>query len=287
VLFAEEHRLLPQAFLFGVLHVHMSAVVRQSYLLGQLSESGWWYYFPVAMAVKTPIATVVAIAGAAWMAMARRAKWWNDLQRRWLAMCLLTPALLYTLFLMQSNLNLGLRHILPVYPLAYIAIGIVAAKFWSRILLTIMALALAVESLAAFPNFIPFFNIAVGGSRGGFAILGDSNLDWGQDLKPLSKWYKTWRTDHPKEKFYLCYFGIADPAYYGIDYVNLPGGWGLGPPTTMPSEPGVIAISATRLQGIYTPDLERLYAPLRAQKPMAVIGGSIYLYPFRGAANGH
>jgi len=187
---------------------------------------------------------------------------------------------------MQSNLNLGLRHILPIYPPAYIAIGIIAAKFWPRrgaqIVAAILAMGLAIESLAAFPNFIPFFNVAAGGSRGGFRILGDSNLDWGQDLKPLSKWYRPWRESHPHEKFYLCYFGIADPAYYGINYTNLPGGYVSGPPATMPTDPGVIAISATRLQAIYTPELERLYAPLRQRQPMKLIGGSIYLYEYPG-----
>jgi hypothetical protein len=103
-------------------------------------------------------------------------------------------------------------------------------------------------------------------------------------LKLLAKWARNWRQENPGEKLYLRYFGIADPAYYNIDYQNLPGGYGLGPEMKPPDVPGVIAISATHLQGIYDiPELRAMYEPLRHAEPTAVLGGSIYLfaYPLR------
>jgi hypothetical protein len=180
-----------------------------------------------------------------------------------------------------SNLNLGLRHVLPVYPFLFIGVGLALAeaqKRWpwgaTRIGLA-LAFALAIESFAAFPNYIPFFNAAAGGSRGGLHLLGDSNLDWGQDLKLLAEWQQK----HPDEKLYLVYFGLADPWAYKIDYVNFPGGYKYGPQETVSTDPGVLAISATYMQGIYQEGpLRDTYARLENYQPIEVLGGSIYLY---------
>ncbi len=286
-LFAEHHRLLPQAFVYGVLHVHMASQVRNAFLMGEISETGFWNYFPLAMAFKTPLASLAAMAGALGVALLTRKRWWGSHQNRWLTICLGLPGAVYFLYVMRANLNLGLRHILPLYPLIYIGIGLAAAWAWrewgtkARIATGVLLLGLAVESSAAFPDYIPFFNAAAGGSRGGYRLLGDSNLDWGQDLKPLAKWAEKWHRDNPGKAFYLRYFGIADPAYYKIDYRNLPGGYGLGPEMKPPDAPGVIAISATRLQGIYDDAaLRKTYEPLRHAEPFAVIGGTIYLFEY-------
>ncbi len=286
VVFADHHHLLPQAFSFGVLHVHMAALVRDAYLMGEIRQTGWWYYFPAAMTFKTPLATLAAMALASvFFAMAWRQRW--TAEQRWLAICLALPAGLYTVMLMRSNLNLGLRHILPVYPLIYLGVALAAASAWRRFnriasrVSVLLVVGLAMETGSAYPNFIPFFNVAAGGARGGIELLGDSNLDWGQDLKPLSDWYKQWKVGHSGERFYLSYFGRADPAYYGIDYVNLPGGFPYGPEHQMPTAPGVIAVSATHLQGLYIPpEFRPLYAQIRARKPIEVIGGSIYIYHY-------
>ena len=136
---------------------------------------------------------------------------------------------------------------------------------------------LAIESGVAFPNYLSFFNAAAGGSRNGINLLSDSNLDWGQDLPALA----AWRRQHPEGELYLSYFGTADPAHYGITYRNLPGGYLLGPPAEWPPGPGYVAVSATNLQGVNsTPanDFGPLLQPLRKIDPVAVLGGSIYVY---------
>jgi len=61
-------------------------------------------------------------------------------------------------------------------------------KRWSRPLACCLAAAVAMTSLAAYPNYLPFFNMAAGGSENGFKYLLDSNLDWGQDLIKVSEW---------------------------------------------------------------------------------------------------
>jgi 4-amino-4-deoxy-L-arabinose transferase-like glycosyltransferase len=288
VLAAEKHHLFPHSFLAGLLLTYQGSLMRPTFLLGQVSETGWWYYFPLAMLLKTPLATLLAalLSLAALSTARQRAnvahqRWWNT-QRLWTASCLALPPLLYLAAAMGSNINLGLRHVLPVYPMLYIAIGLAAAYAWSlphwrrrtAAVITCLALGLAAETAFAFPDYIPFFNAVAGGAHGGVHLLTDSNLDWGQDLKLLGQWQQA----HPDRKLYLCYFGRADPRYYGIRYTNLPGSLAPGAIEQTAQKPCVLAISATRLVGSESADEPSPYAPLLSRTPMAILGGSIYLY---------
>src|SRR6185436_15895222 len=121
---------------------------------------------------------------------------------------------------------------------------------------------------------IAFFNVASRPYR--LTLLGDSNLDWGQDLPLLAAWQRA----HPDENLYLGYFGQADPAHYGIRARRLPTSDPRVPGTELPTpgERATLAISATHLQGIYiwNPWLDRFYAAARRQRPRAVLG-TIYL----------
>ena len=140
----------------------------------------------------------------------------------------------------------------------------------------VLALALAAESFRAFPNYIPFFNTAAGGTRGGIRWLGDSNLDWGQDLPLLAEWQHA----HPDRELHLAYFGLADPAYYGIRYHNAPAGYAFGsePPATELPTSGVLAVSASVLQGVNSTDLHGPYVGFRERTPTQILGGTIYLF---------
>jgi uncharacterized membrane protein len=288
-LWMDRHRLLPQAFLNGLLYQYQASLLRDAYLFGTISIRGWWYYFPVVMLVKTPLATlavgVISLAGALALIKTR----WRRCSAAslWTALCLVIPSGFYLVVMMYSNVNAGIRHVLVFYPFAFIAAGWIAAaslRQWPSLrrlgiaMAILLMTALVAESLSVFPNYIPFFNIAAGGSRGGLYLLGDSNLDWGQDLPLLAHWQQ----EHSYAPLYLSYFGLADPAAYGIRYINLPGGYAQGPKVAWPSSPGFIAISATNLQGIWLqPRLYNLfYAQFTHLKPMAVLGGSIYIYAF-------
>jgi hypothetical protein len=107
-------------------------------------------------------------------------------------------------------------------------------------------------------------------------VLLDSNLDWGQDLKPL----KHWMDAHHVEQINLGYFGTADPAYYGIHATPL-----LGSPAflksqvTEPHLPGYVAVSVQNLHGVWSRQATlNFYAPLLEREPTAVIGYSIHVY---------
>jgi hypothetical protein len=291
VLFAERHRLLPQTWLHGLLFTYRGSLLRPSFLCGRYSERGFALYYPLTFVFKTPLATLAAlllVMALGVSVIVRRAALAK--QNAWAAACLGVPVAIYGVASMTTVLDLGVRYLLPIYPLLFIAIGWAAAYTWrrwhrpARLVVAALGLALAAETLAAFPNFIPFFNAACGGGRGGLELLGDSNLDWGQDLKGLAQWWRDYQRGHPYTKLYLSYFGNSSPRYYGLRFTSLPGDFAPanetnGPPHFPASGPALLAISATNLQGIYLGEaLRGPHAALRRERPIAVIGGSIYLY---------
>src|SRR5205085_2115536 len=174
-----------------------------------------------------------------------------------------------------SNLNIGVRHVLPVYPFLYAAAGACftfAVQRWRKpavVTVSLLGVMLLTETLLAWPNYIAYFNPAAGGPRGGFKLLGDSNLDWGQDLPLLANW----QHQHPDVPLALSYFGTADPVAYDIRSFPLPP-W---PPPQELLDNCVIAISATNLQGIHTSS----FIGYQSLKPSQVLGGTIYLYDRR------
>jgi hypothetical protein len=131
------------------------------------------------------------------------------------------------------------------------------------------------EYAVAYPNTLAFFNAFAGGGGNGFRFLADSNVDWGQDLKPLKKWMDANGIQHIN----LGYFGTAAPKYYGIDCTYL---WGTilpDDPVGPPRLPGYVAISVNLLNGVsFPPEQRDFYKPLRDREPAADIGHSIRVY---------
>jgi 4-amino-4-deoxy-L-arabinose transferase-like glycosyltransferase len=234
------------------------------------------------MLFKAPVAAIAAVLAA----IALGARWLRrdeiDLApHAWLTWCLAVPPVAYGIVLMASGAKAGVRLAFPLLPFVMIATGLVAARAIhiygrpARRAAVLLAAILAIECLVAWPDYIAFFNVAAGGPRGGARLLGDSNLDWGQDLKLL----KSWQEANPDEKLYLVYDGSADPAGYGIRYVNAFGAYPFGPQRGPIDAPGVLAISVSSLQGLRSlPELEPMLEELKRSDPLAVLGGSIYLY---------
>jgi len=254
---------------------------RPSYLLGQYSDRGWWYYFPVAFAVKTPLATLVALLPATWLALRRPQR--DDL-------LLLIPPLAYFLASMTSSLNIGYRHLLPVLPFLAVHISRLVPSpclpvplspclTARRLLPHILAACLALSTLLIYPHFLAYFNLLGGGPQNGWHVLVDSNIDWGQDLKRL----RAWMEQEGVERVRLSWFGSAPPGAYGIACDLLPGlphgftMWEHPPFTRHRPEPGVYVISVTNLVGVLFPDHE-LYAWFRARPPDARVGYSLFIY---------
>ena len=190
---------------------------------------------------------------------------------------------LYALLSITGNLNIGLRHLFPVMPLAYLLVTKKVFDFIRNkhrltthqlhILLAILIIWIMFIPFFSYPGYVSYFNETIGGSKNGYKYVTDSNVDWGQDLKRL----KIFLQDNPEiKKINVDYFGGGDPEYYLDDqYIS---GWD----SKRPIEAGWYAISVNSLQiSIYnkvnkTP--ENNYAWTEQLKPVTMIGNSIMIY---------
>ena len=151
-----------------------------AYLLGKYSDTGWWYYFPVAILVKTPIAQLL-LAG---LGLVRR-------QAHRELLLLTAPIALFLLPAMAGNVDIGLRHVLMVYPFLAVAAGRGAARLWDmrvlwpRFALVVLLFTVVGHAAAITPHQLSYFNFLAGGARNGHRVLIDSNYDWGQNDRSL------------------------------------------------------------------------------------------------------
>src|SRR5262249_15737645 len=152
LVWCNDHRILPQTWLEGLLFTYGNATGRPAILFDQFSMRGWWYYFPVAMAVKTPLATLVALIFSVGFWIVHRAKLWG---RWWDILALAFFPCVYMIMAMRSDLDLGLRHVLPVYPFLFLFLGISVEQIrrWNRKIgnrvIAIFLCGLAVETYMA------------------------------------------------------------------------------------------------------------------------------------------
>jgi hypothetical protein len=179
-----------------------------NYLFGRVSAHGFASYFFVAFAAKSTIAflavtLIVLIA------------WWKEPEARADARLWLLPAAVLFLASMGASYNIGIRHLLPVYPLLALAAAGVLSRAWQRgrrvpvLLMAGLPLLSAGELVRIHPHELSYFNPLVGGPLGGRRILSDSNVDWGLDLKRLSRELGRRGVSDPT----VVYFGGDDVAY--------------------------------------------------------------------------
>ncbi len=280
-------------YLRGLKAVATEAEGHRAYLLGQADTTGkgWWYYFPVAIATKTPLPELLAILGILVVLALPRARNALGVARRELPF-LFIPAGLYlaaALGLFGISLNLGIRHILPLYPLLLvIAAGwaVLAARRRALLAMVMVGLGLQVASvLRAYPDFLSYFNEAAGGPANGYRILVDSNYDWGQDLGALA----TWQRQHGIQEIGLSYFGTTPPEAVGIRCTPLAGFGVMGeaPAPDLSRYNGYLAVSATNLLG--GPAYSGVdYRALPDSALVGRVGRTIFVYhlrPLEGTAN--
>ena len=277
---ARQFHLLPEAYIYGSSLTVQFANERAAFLNGQFSTTGWWWYFPYAFAVKTTIPGMIVglLALMAWIARRKQTSAYG-------ATPLLALVAVYWAFALTTHLNIGHRHLLPIYPALCILAG--GAAFWIQSLfertraaeaqtgrerrkqrstsraqtsgsgwrraagvLTLAMLAWHVgESVTIRPDYLAYFNQFAGGPSEGYRHLADSSLDWGQDLPALKQWLDAQGLQRPgASNVYLSYFGTARPERYGIQATALAGFIDRRP--AQPPAPlagGVYCISATVL----------------------------------------
>ncbi len=272
--------LVPEDYARGLVFVLTHSAARSTFLMGELSDRGFPQYFLMTFLLKTPLPLLLLTA----LALARAPR----LARRD-ALAVWLPVVAYVALTFTRGLQIGHRHLLPIYPFLFLAAGEAAGGLASgrgpsaRRLPIGLALVVALGvwygagTLRVQPIPLAYFNELAGGPANGWRLLVDSNLDWGQDLKRLARWMR----ENQVPRLKLSYFGSADPAYYGIDAVALPG---YRAPhaarLTREIAPGdVLAVSVTNLQGVYL-DAEdrRLMARIRTLSPIGRAGWSIRVY---------
>jgi hypothetical protein len=266
----DRHHLLPNAATEGLLALG-SGLPRKGYLLG-VNGSGWWYFFPFAILVKTPLAILLGSFFGALLCLLYR-----PARGRWVPFVLL-PIAFVLIPAMTSRMDIGLRYVLPAYPFLLLLCGVgpsLARGRWRAGISVAMVLGTAVEVLPQAPHWLAFFNLEAGGPANGHRLLVDSNLDWGQDLKDLAAWMRREKVAHLN----LAYSGSADPAYYGIQATLLPPVPPWNGRVTRPVLPGYVAISASVLHGInLSPEEEGFYAPFLQRVPDFDINHSTFIY---------
>jgi hypothetical protein len=267
-----EYRLLPESYMLGMADVVASSS-RNTAIFDRNFASGRWYFFPLSFLVKTSIPllllTTVGLVAAFFVKGKRREM-----------LYLIAPPIFFFAVSMTTRINIGVRHILPVYGFYIVVAAAVAVWMSRRFLFMRYALAalLVFHAFTAFrtaPNYIAFANDLWGGTENTHRIFpGDSNLDWGQNDKLVAE--------------YLKHENITDCWYAGWGNVELMRV--LQPCRLMPNtfprrdapldDPvppvieGTILVSAANLP----PRGGNEYVPMTLQKPIARIGGSIFVY---------
>jgi hypothetical protein len=284
------------------------------YLDGELRSSGWWYYYLAALTYKVPEGTwllgLLALIGAIGSRQARLS-WADELA------VAVVPVVVVLAMSLGTDINLGLRYILPAFPYAFVWIGRLAP--WAgglqggprrlAIGAVLACLVLTVVATATIhPHYLAYFNRVSGGPGRGSEHLIDSNLDWGQDLVNLRD---RLRTRYPGERVGLAYFGQINPNILrlrgeGFDWFLAPAAPGTirpvqneqlldGPPPRL--APGLYAVSASFVRGlpysIYDPSTRvpnlypgwdsrnmpgEAFGYFRELKPVDHVGYSILLY---------
>jgi hypothetical protein len=151
------------------------------FLLREFSQRGWPHYYLVAIAVKTPLPALALFVLAAVAAIRKR--------RFEVVVCVIFVAL-FLLVSAFSSLNLGIRHVLPIYPFLYAgsAIALSDASRRMRVAGGVLVAAHVLTGVLAYPSYLSYFNPLIGSHRNADRVLIDSNLDWGQDLRRLAQW---------------------------------------------------------------------------------------------------
>lgn len=195
-----------------------TALGHGSFLLGRNSSSGWWYYFPVAFFYKTPIPIFIFLGLAIVFFKRIQAKNIFD------EILLIVPPVVFLILSMFSKADLGVRHILPIMPFLLVfaakSINLIDfKKLLPAVLFSLLIIWYLISTVLSFPNFLAYFNEFAGGAKGGYKILADSNLDWGQDMYRL----KNYLEQNNIDKIYIVYPWNGDMAlnYYGINFEPL------------------------------------------------------------------
>ncbi len=274
-------KVLPESYLYGLADVLIvSAGPRSAFLFGKLHPRGFWYYFPAVFLIKSTLGFLLLLL-CTLAAMLVRV---GGSRREILFLTL--PAVVYFAVSLTSGLNVGVRHILPVYPFL---IALAAAGAWElgrghrawRYAVGALLAVHVISSVRTYPNYFAYSNEIWGGPSKTYRVLTDSNVDSGQGLRAALDYLKR----HGTTDCWMAYFGSADPGYYHLPCKFLPNsfaGWWGQTEIVPQTYTGTVLISATELSGAYWGPAElNPYEQFQRMRPVDIIGDSILVYEGR------
>jgi len=277
---------LPQAYTYGLAHTLYEARAFTTYVLGTIYPHPVWFFFPISMVIKSSLTFLILLVVGAWAVLSGKVRELRGI------LFLVIPATIYLLVAMAGGMNIGVRHILPVY--VFLSAAVAGAAWalarqerrwlWAVVMLLIFQ---AVSVLHAFPAYIAYANEAFGGPANVHKHLSDSNADWGQQLKAV----KSYLDERQIRECWFAYFGQGplDFRDYGIPckplvtpvamYFSLPSDQ---PPDVPPVIDGTVLVSACTLSGFeFGPPPLHPYEQFQNLKPVDVIDSAVFVYEGR------
>jgi 4-amino-4-deoxy-L-arabinose transferase-like glycosyltransferase len=277
--FAAQWRLLPESYLYGLAAVRLSAEAYTSFLLGTVYPHGVWFYFPVTFAIKSTLAFLVLLAISIFAIAARKVTGAREI------LFLTVPPAFHLMVAMSSKMNIGVRHILPLY--VFLAV-LIAGAAWSlmradrrwRYLVAAMLLFHVFSSVRSFPNYMAYSNELWGGPSQTYKYLTDSNVDWAQQLKATKKYLD----QRGIKECWFAYFGqgVLEPHYYGIPskpLLTADSLWMNERIDVPPAIDGTVLVSAGVLSGFeFGPGALNPYRQFQLLRPVAVIDDAVFVF---------
>jgi len=264
----------PRTFYYGLARTLVLTEQHENalYFLGRSGDQGWWYYYPLLFLVKTPLPLLLLVCLR--LAWNKKIPPINFSTRLLLAV---PPLWFFLFFTLLNRKEIGIRHLLMVYPFLLVLVsGLAADMTWSqaRKQLTLLLLLawFVLSSLFTFPHFLTYFSEAVGRKAGGLkiSVVGE---DWGQDVSSLAEFQK-------RNNLYPLYYQpyvLVNPRAYGLDYQDM---------SCEPLKPGTYAIHLTQLKRpVRNPSLRRCAELLGRVRPAHKINGTIWVWEIPGTSS--
>jgi hypothetical protein len=276
--FCARHRLVPESYLYGLADVQQVGIGMPTYFMGKVYAHGLWYYFPVLLSLKWSVGVLGLLALAVWVLATGKVGKPREV------FFLALPAVFYLGTAMGAPLNIGVRHVLPLFAFTFALCGAGAgwlvgrSRGWSAAVVVLLAWH-ATDSVRMFPNYLPYANTLWGGAAKTHLYFTDSATDWGQQLK----WTKAWVDEHKVKECWFAYFPgpFLQPSDYGIPCKTLPTADTMGQIETPVPEVvhGPVLVSFADLNGFeFGTKVRNPYQTLFERKPDDVIANGIAVF---------
>jgi tetratricopeptide (TPR) repeat protein len=279
VSFAAQWRLLPESYLYGLAAVRLSAEAYTSFVLGTVHPHGVWFYFPLTFVIKSTLAFLVLLGISVFAIATRKLTGAREI------LFLTIPPAFHLLVAMSSKINIGVRHILPLY--VFLSV-LIAGAAWSlmrgerrwRYVVAALLLFHVFSSARSYPNYMAYSNELWGGPSQTYKYLSDSNVDWAQQLKAT----KQYLDGRGIKECWFAYFGqgVLEPHYYGIPskpLLTADSLWMNERIDVPPTIDGTVLVSAGVLSGFeFGPGALNPYRQFQQLQPVAVIDDAVFVF---------